>query len=1195
MACTDIPIKFLGQRLTEPVSGNNNNTENESKFDPHGHCKRMLQTVNGSKSKKQFRNGWDKNLNIDILPNKNELRIFSPKQSSGSTDRIHKLSSIVGVEFIDNDFAITVKAGDGEHMCFAFGIKRKSDYFKLVANMLTTSSVLTPQLQPDPEPSTPIPSPQVNNTNTPESAKKVRVLQDKINTLESENASLKAGLDIETKKRLISERKMESSKRELAEVQAHMALLSAEMATDLAQIKSEELEDESAMVLAEVTDMKNALSMLGSKMDVLLNAHSNPTTTTAGADEQQRQLQHLLLLQQQSQSNLMVPEATSKLKARVSSRKSTNDRFINLMKRMSKRNLSTESADTGVFSDHDYDGNSSGLSSDSQDLQSFSPDISIIVPNHVYDHPNDTSVNNSSMLNNNNNNSHITEHFTEDQVETKVTIGSPLTEHPDSNPNNTCSITNGNNTNNRVGEVTTATTDKSDAASVVPPATDLDLSMSKICAQFRTLTGTDESSKPPGHDARADNDDQIELQQTDASSINLHQDGDAQTTAPDEPLPSYAPSPSTPSTHKNKHMPPLSAHSTPRSTPQQLNADDQSFQLHRHRCSSSAIDNMANTRDYSADWIRLTDKTEEVMETIVFGKGTDGVGFAIAGGLDEAVQDGDTAIYVSNIVVDGAAHIDDRLRRGDKILEANGVSLTDVTHDTAKQAILGQSSLTLTVSRLPIEDTFEVEYYSVEQTPIFELTPNANDCGILDVLPEALMWVGTHLRPRDAITSINGTVTKGKTATEWWQLLMPQLNTPTTIVITRIHEIYGHHSNNSTMSHTTIVEDHLEIAFKTSAAGLGFSIAGGCDHPVQPGDPSIYVTHIIDGCAAASDGRLCVGDRLMEVNGINTLSVQHADAVAALQLDPAGVHMHVSRLPVHEEELLDVEFDIGDGGLGFSIFGGYDQHGDEDPGILVLRITDGGSASRSGALQPGDKIIAVNGKELGPLMHDEAVTLLGAITGRIALRISRLTEIKKEREILVDVVLVEPEGSTSGLGFSVAGGTDHPIDDGDAAIYVTHITEGGIVHRDGQLRFGDKIVHVNGVDVTSVAHQEAIEALKTLDGRLELRVARYESPMDESEEVLRIEFPIADEQKLGLRIAGGVDMEAETSDSAVYVSEITDGAAALDGRLQQGDKILVCNGETFVHVTHAQALEALRSNPNEIKLTISRLTEHSTA
>ena len=40
------------------------------------------------------------------------------------------------------------------------------------------------------------------------------------------------------------------------------------------------------------------------------------------------------------------------------------------------------------------------------------------------------------------------------------------------------------------------------------------------------------------------------------------------------------------------------------------------------------------------------------------------------------------------------------------------------------------------------------------------------------------------------------------------------------------------------------------------SAGLGFSIAGGRDNPIDADDMSIYITKIISGGGAAADGRL---------------------------------------------------------------------------------------------------------------------------------------------------------------------------------------------------------------------------------------------------------------------------------------------------------------------------------------------------
>jgi C-terminal processing protease CtpA/Prc len=65
--------------------------------------------------------------------------------------------------------------------------------------------------------------------------------------------------------------------------------------------------------------------------------------------------------------------------------------------------------------------------------------------------------------------------------------------------------------------------------------------------------------------------------------------------------------------------------------------------------------------------------------------------------------------------------------------------------------------------------------------------------------------------------------------------------------------------------------------------GLGFSIAGGTDNPHIGDDPSIYITKIIDGGAAAADGRLRMNDIICSVNEISTVNVTHGQSVDALK------------------------------------------------------------------------------------------------------------------------------------------------------------------------------------------------------------------------------------------------------------------------------------------------------------------------
>ena len=61
----------------------------------------------------------------------------------------------------------------------------------------------------------------------------------------------------------------------------------------------------------------------------------------------------------------------------------------------------------------------------------------------------------------------------------------------------------------------------------------------------------------------------------------------------------------------------------------------------------------------------------------------------------------------------------------------------------------------------------------------------------------------------------------------------------------------------------------------------------------------------------------------------------------------------------------------------------------------------------------------------------------------------------------------------TGLGFSIAGGLGAaPYKEGTDSLFVSKITEQGAAQKDGKLMVGDKIVQINGVDVTDARHDQ---------------------------------------------------------------------------------------------------------------------------
>ncbi|XP_022625781.1 disks large homolog 4-like, partial [Seriola dumerili] len=101
------------------------------------------------------------------------------------------------------------------------------------------------------------------------------------------------------------------------------------------------------------------------------------------------------------------------------------------------------------------------------------------------------------------------------------------------------------------------------------------------------------------------------------------------------------------------------------------------------------------------------------------------------------------------------------------------------------------------------------------------------------------------------------------------------------------------------------------------------------------------------------------------------------------------------------------------------------------------------------------------------------------------------------------------ERGNSGLGFSIAGGTDNPHIGDDPSIFITKIIPGGAASQDGRLRVNDSIVFVNDVDVREVTHSIAVEALKEAGPVVRLYVLRRRPPSERITQIKLMKGPKA--------------------------------------------------------------------------------------
>ncbi|KAI5626529.1 inaD-like protein isoform X2 [Silurus asotus] len=178
--------------------------------------------------------------------------------------------------------------------------------------------------------------------------------------------------------------------------------------------------------------------------------------------------------------------------------------------------------------------------------------------------------------------------------------------------------------------------------------------------------------------------------------------------------------------------------------------------------------------------------------------------------------------------------------------------------------------------------------------------------------------------------------------------------------------------------------------------------------------------------------------------------------------------------------------------------------------------------------------------------------------------------------------VIEISKGRSGLGLSIVGGKDTQLD----AIVIHEVYEEGAAARDGRLWAGDQILEVNGVDLRSVAHEDAIAALRQTPAKVRLTVLRDEAQYRDEEnlDIFSVELQKKSGRGLGLSIVG------KRNGTGVFISDVVKGGAAdVDGRLMQGDQILSVDGEDMRRASQETVAAVLKCARGMVQLELGRL------
>ncbi|XP_032152712.1 inaD-like protein isoform X10 [Sapajus apella] len=528
----------------------------------------------------------------------------------------------------------------------------------------------------------------------------------------------------------------------------------------------------------------------------------------------------------------------------------------------------------------------------------------------------------------------------------------------------------------------------------------------------------------------------------------------------------------------------------------------------------------------------------------IFREPSVSLGISIVGGqtVIKRLKNGEElkGIFIKQVLEDSPAGKTNALKTGDKILEVSGVDLQNASHSEAVEAIKNSGN--------PV--VFVVQ--SLSSTP--------------RVIP-------TVHNKANKITSNQNQDTQEKkekrqgTAPPPMKLPPPYKALPDDSDENEEEDAF---TDQKIRQRYADLPGELHIVeLEKDKNGLGLSLAGNKDRSRM----SIFVVGINPGGPAATDGRMHVGDELLEINNQILYGRSHQNASAIIKTAPSKVKLVFIRNEDAVNQMAVTPFPVPSGSP--SSIEMRDQKltcmpEDSEPAVSQMKQqkypTKVSFSSQEIPLAPTSSYHSTDADFTGyggfqaPLSVDPATCPI--VPGQ-----EMIIEISKGR---------------SGLGLSIVGGKDTPLN----AIVIHEVYEEGAAARDGRLWAGDQILEVNGVDLRNSSHEEAITALRQTPQKVRLVVYRDEAHYRD-EENLEV-FPVDLQKKAGRGL--GLSIAGKRNGSGVFISDIVKGGAAdLDGRLIQGDQILSVNGEDMRNASQETVATILKCAQGLVQIEIGRL------
>uniref|UniRef100_A0A8C6MJP3 Glutamate receptor interacting protein 2 n=1 Tax=Nothobranchius furzeri TaxID=105023 RepID=A0A8C6MJP3_NOTFU len=263
--------------------------------------------------------------------------------------------------------------------------------------------------------------------------------------------------------------------------------------------------------------------------------------------------------------------------------------------------------------------------------------------------------------------------------------------------------------------------------------------------------------------------------------------------------------------------------------------------------------------------------------------------------------------------------------------------------------------------------------------------------------------------------------------------------------------------------------------------GFGVQLQGGIFATETLSAPPL-IRFIEPDSPAERCGLLQVGDRLLSINGIATEDGTLEEANQLLR-DAA----------LTNKVTLEIEFDVAESVVPSS--GTFHVKLPKKRGVeLGLTISGSKRGSplslllpfRTGTLEPGDKLLAIDNIRLENCSKEDAEHILQQCEELVKLKIRKDEDNSDEQETSGSIIYtVELKRYGGPLGITISG-TEEPFD----PITISGLTKRGLAERTGAIHVGDRILAINSVSLKGKPLSEAIHLLQMAGETVTLKIKK---------------------------------------------------------------------------------------------------------